>query len=71
MSFLSELNRFEFVSVWVTLGIALLGLGYAWLLRGQVLRKDTGSARMRGTKSIGFPSVQFSSSFSAARSRSR
>jgi K(+)-stimulated pyrophosphate-energized sodium pump len=47
MPFLSELTPFEFISVWVTLGIALLGLGYAWLLRGQVLRKDKGSTRMQ------------------------
>jgi len=33
---------FETVSLYVVLGIAVLGLLYALLLRRQVLRRDTG-----------------------------
>jgi K(+)-stimulated pyrophosphate-energized sodium pump len=38
---------FESVSLWVVLGIAVLGLLYALLLRRQVLRYDKGSSQMQ------------------------
>lgn len=38
---------FEIVSIWSVLGIAILGLGYALLLRSQVLKKDKGTAEMQ------------------------
>ena len=47
MSHLSNATGFETTSLWVVLGIAVLGLLYALLLRGQVLRKDKGSAQMQ------------------------
>ena len=37
---------FEAVSLWVVLGIAFLGLGYALFLRRQVMREDKGTAEM-------------------------
>jgi K(+)-stimulated pyrophosphate-energized sodium pump len=38
---------FETVSLWVVLGIAVLGLLYALVLRRQVLRFDTGTSEMK------------------------
>jgi K(+)-stimulated pyrophosphate-energized sodium pump len=38
---------FETTALWVVLGIAALGLLYALLLRGQVLRHDKGSSQMQ------------------------
>jgi K(+)-stimulated pyrophosphate-energized sodium pump len=37
---------FEAISLWVVLGIALLGLGYALFLRRQIMREDKGTPRM-------------------------
>jgi K(+)-stimulated pyrophosphate-energized sodium pump len=40
------LTPFETISVWVVLGIAIIGLLYAILLRRQVLAQDKGTAKM-------------------------
>ncbi len=40
-------STFETFALWVVFGIAFLGLGYAWLLRSQVLAEDMGTERMR------------------------
>ncbi len=47
MSHLSNATVFETVALWVVLGIAVLGLLYALLLRKQVLRNDKGSTQMQ------------------------
>jgi len=47
MSHLLNATRFEVASLWVVLGIAVLGLLYALLLRRQVLRYDTGTPQMK------------------------
>jgi len=47
MSHLTNATMFETVSLWVVLGIAVLGLLYALLLRRQVLRHDTGTSEMK------------------------
>ncbi len=44
---LTGAHPFEFIVIWVVLGIAILGLLYALFLRGQVLRKDKGTTRMQ------------------------
>jgi len=41
-----ETTAFEMIALWVVLGIALIGLGYALFLRRQVLAQDKGSTRM-------------------------
>ncbi|HZY45160.1 MAG TPA: sodium-translocating pyrophosphatase [Anaerolineae bacterium] len=41
------LSAFEQVAIYVVLFIALLGLGYALLLRNQILREDKGTAKMQ------------------------
>ena len=38
---------FEVVAIWSVLFVAFLGLGYAWLLRTQIMRKDKGSSPMQ------------------------
>ncbi|QNU65584.1 sodium-translocating pyrophosphatase [Ruminiclostridium herbifermentans] len=47
MSSLSNATTFETVSVWCVLIIAFLGLGYALLLRSQVLKFDKGTQQMQ------------------------
>ncbi|HEY9593475.1 MAG TPA: sodium-translocating pyrophosphatase, partial [Spirochaetia bacterium] len=47
MSHLSNATMFESVSLWVVLGIAVLGLLYALVLRRQVLRHDKGTPEMQ------------------------
>ena len=47
MSHLSNATMFETVALWVVLGIAVLGLLYALLLRRQVMRNDKGSSQMQ------------------------
>jgi len=44
---MGDLNSFEAGAIWVTLIISLLGLGYAFFLRAQILREDKGTARMQ------------------------
>jgi K(+)-stimulated pyrophosphate-energized sodium pump len=41
-----EKTIFEGISLWVVVGIALLGLGYALFLRRQVMREDRGTRAM-------------------------
>jgi len=47
MSSLSNATMFEIVGIWCVLLIALLGLGYALLLRRQVLKHDKGTGKMQ------------------------
>jgi len=47
MSSLQNVSTFETVAVWVVLLIAILGLGYALLLRSQILKADKGTAKMQ------------------------
>ncbi|HEX2927278.1 MAG TPA: sodium-translocating pyrophosphatase [Ruminiclostridium sp.] len=47
MSSLSNATLFETVGIWCVLIIALLGLGYALILRRQVLKHDKGTERMQ------------------------
>ena len=47
MSHLLNASPFEMVSLWIVLGIAVLGLLYALLLRRQVMRFDTGTSGMK------------------------
>jgi K(+)-stimulated pyrophosphate-energized sodium pump len=41
------LTMFEQVAIWSVLGIAILGLAYAWFLRSQILGEDKGSEKMQ------------------------
>ena len=41
------LNVFEQTAVWLVLGTAFVSLGYAWWLRGAVLKKDKGTEKMQ------------------------
>lgn len=41
------LTQFETVAVWLVLGIAVLGLVYAWYLRNQILKEDKGTPEMQ------------------------
>ena len=41
------LSPFEQVAIWSVLGVAILGLLYAVLLRGQILKEDKGTPRMQ------------------------
>ncbi len=41
------LSTFEQIAVWSILGVAILGLLYAWYLRGQILKEDKGTAKMQ------------------------
>jgi K(+)-stimulated pyrophosphate-energized sodium pump len=47
MSSLANASTFEVVSIWSVLFIAFLGLGYAFMLRIQIMRHDKGSAPMQ------------------------
>ncbi|MBE3583309.1 MAG: sodium-translocating pyrophosphatase [Limnochordaceae bacterium] len=42
-----SLTAFETASLWIVLFVALAGLGYALLLRQQVMREETGTEKMR------------------------
>lgn len=44
---LSNASTFEIVALWCVLFIAFLGLGYALLLRTQILRAEKGTAKMQ------------------------
>ena len=44
---MSLLTHAEQVTMWVILGIAILGLAYALFLRNQILREDKGSEKMQ------------------------
>jgi K(+)-stimulated pyrophosphate-energized sodium pump len=41
------LSNFEIISIWAVFGVALLGLGYALILRRQVLAADAGTPKMQ------------------------
>lgn len=47
MASLIGASSFEVISIWSVLVIALLGLGYALLLRSQILRQDKGNEKMQ------------------------
>jgi len=47
MSHLLNATPFETISLWVVLGIAVLGLLYAFFLRKQVMRNDNGTEKMQ------------------------
>ncbi len=40
------LNAFEVAALWAVMGVAVLGLGYAWFLRTQIMREEKGTERM-------------------------
>ena len=42
-----NMTTFESISLWVVLGIAVLGLAYAFFLRRQVMREDKGTEKMQ------------------------
>jgi K(+)-stimulated pyrophosphate-energized sodium pump len=44
---MQDLTSFEQAAVWVVLIISLLGIGYAFILRAQILAQDKGTARMQ------------------------
>ena len=46
MQSLAGASTFEVVSIWSVLGVAFLGLGYALLLRAQVMKQDKGTLKM-------------------------
>ncbi len=41
-----NLSPFETFALWAVLGVAILGLLYAWYLRNQIMREDKGTAAM-------------------------
>lgn len=41
------LTAFEIYAIWAIFGVAILGLAYALLLRGQILREDKGTQKMQ------------------------
>jgi len=41
------LSILEQAAIWCVLGIAILGLVYAWILRTQIMREDKGTAKMQ------------------------
>ena len=41
------LSTYEQIAIWSVLGIAILGLVYAWILRSQIMREDKGTAKMQ------------------------
>lgn len=47
MTSLENASAFEVFSIWVILLIAILGLGYALLLRSQIMRADKGTEKMQ------------------------
>ncbi len=47
MHIMEGLSSFEQIAIWCVLGIAILGLAYAWFLRSQILREDKGTQKMQ------------------------
>jgi K(+)-stimulated pyrophosphate-energized sodium pump len=41
------LTAFEQIAIWCVLGVAILGLWYAYFLRKQILREDSGTPKMK------------------------
>jgi K(+)-stimulated pyrophosphate-energized sodium pump len=44
---MNKLTMFEQSAVWVVLGLSLLGIVYAFILRAQIMAQDKGTARMQ------------------------
>ena len=44
---LTNATMFEVFAIWGVLFIAFLGLGYAFLLRSQIMKKDKGTPEMQ------------------------
>ena len=42
-----DATLFEIIAIWIVLFIAIIGLGYAFLLRYQVMRHNKGSSKMQ------------------------
>ena len=47
MTSLPGASSFEVIAIWIVLAIAFFGLGYALLLRKQVMACDTGTPKMQ------------------------
>ena len=47
MLVMQGLTSFEQIAIWSVLGVAILGLLYAIFLRAQIMREDTGTAKMQ------------------------
>ncbi len=47
MFLMPGLEPFEAIAIWSVLGVAILGLLYAVLLRSQIMREDKGTAKMQ------------------------
>lgn len=47
MLYMQGLTSFEQIAIWAVLGVAILGLLYAILLRSQILKEDKGTERMQ------------------------
>src|SRR5258706_11243858 len=46
-SMMQGLKPFEQIAIWSVLGVAILGLAYAWFLRSQIMREDKGTEKMQ------------------------
>lgn len=44
---MQHLTLFEQSAVWAVLGMSLLGIAYAFILRAQILAQDKGTERMQ------------------------
>jgi K(+)-stimulated pyrophosphate-energized sodium pump len=44
---LADLSGLQQIAVWTVLAISVFGIGYAFVLRNQILAQDTGTAKMR------------------------
>ncbi len=44
---MQDLNAVQSIAVWTVLAISLLGIGYAFFIRSQILAQDTGTPKMR------------------------
>src|SRR5512143_1585213 len=45
--FMQGLTPLEAIAIWTVLGIAIVGLLYAWFLRSQIMREDKGTEKMQ------------------------
>ncbi len=44
---INGLTQFEAIAIWAVFGIALIGLLYAWILRNQIMKEDSGTPKMQ------------------------
>ncbi|MBU6333360.1 MAG: sodium-translocating pyrophosphatase [Chloroflexi bacterium] len=44
---MADLSSLQQIAVWTVLAISVFGIGYAFVLRSQILAQDTGTAKMR------------------------